>query len=31
LDALLADGAARARAVALPTIQRVRKAMGFGA
>ena len=30
LDAILADGAVRARAVALPTIQRVREAMGFG-
>jgi tryptophanyl-tRNA synthetase len=30
LDAILADGALRARAVALPTIERVRKAMGFG-
>jgi tryptophanyl-tRNA synthetase len=30
LDAILADGARRARAVALPTMGRVRKAMGFG-
>jgi tryptophanyl-tRNA synthetase len=30
LDAILADGAARARAVARPTMQRVRTAMGFG-
>jgi tryptophanyl-tRNA synthetase len=30
LDAILADGARRARAVALPTMERVRKAMGFG-
>jgi tryptophanyl-tRNA synthetase len=30
LDAILADGALRARAVALPTMERVRKAMGFG-
>jgi len=29
LDAILLDGAARARAVALPTMERVRKAMGL--
>ena len=29
VDTLLADGAARARAVALPTMERVRKAMGL--
>jgi tryptophanyl-tRNA synthetase len=29
LDAILADGAARARAVALPTMDRVRKAVGL--